>query len=172
MMNSNQVTIEDMMVCRERRAAIQQDYLDTCHKTVISFCMNIPGPVKTNADIRRAFDAGFSEISAVLSAHRLSILRQCCFHDKTGNELIMCVDGDAALIKILMCKIEENHPLGRLYDIDVLDSNGIKLSRPAFRQCIICGCQAQECARSRKHGVDEMLYKIMNMIHDYFNNQT
>ncbi len=167
-MISNQVTIEDMMACRERRASIQQDYLDTYQQTVICFCMNIPGPEKTNADIRKAFDAGFMEISAVLSAHKFSILRQCCFHDKTGDELIMCVDGDAALIKILMYKIEECHPLGRLYDIDVLDSNGDKLSRPGFRRCIICGCQAQECARSRKHSVDEMLYKIMNMIHDYF----
>ena len=167
MIKSNQVTIEDMMKCRERRAFIQQQYLDTYHKTVISFCMNIPGPLKTNADIRKAFDIGVSEISAVLSTQKLCILAQCSFHDKTGDELLLCVDGDAVLIKKLMCEIEEYHALGRLYDIDVLDQNGTKLSRPSFRKCILCDCQAQECARSRKHRVDEMFWKITDMIKNY-----
>lgn len=167
MITSNQVTIEDMMYCRERRSAIQQEYLDTYHKTVISFCMNIPGPVKTNTDIRKAFDAGASEISAVLSMQKLYVLAQCSFHDKTGDELLLCVNGDAVLMKKLMCEIEENHPLGRLYDIDVLDQNGTKLSRPSFRKCILCDCQAQECARSRKHSVDEMFWKITDMIENY-----
>ena len=167
MFTSNQVTIDDMMRCRERRSAVQQEYLDTYHNTVISFCMNIPGPVKTNADIRTAFDTGASEISAVLSRQKLSILAQCNFHDKTGDELILCVDGDAVSLKKQMCEIEETHPLGRLYDIDVLDQNGIKLSRPTFRKCILCDCQAQECARSRKHHVDEMFWKITDMIQSY-----
>ena len=67
MLHSNQVTIEDMMRCRERRAAIQQNYIDTYHTIMISFCMNIPGPVKTNDTIRKAFDTGAAEISDVLS---------------------------------------------------------------------------------------------------------
>lgn len=164
MITSNQVTITDMMRCRERRAAIQQSYLDIYHKTVISFCMNIPGPIKTNPDIRKAFELGASEISDALSAEKLCVLSQYSFHDKTGDELLLCVDGDAASVKKLMYKIEEVHPLGRLYDIDVLAPNGTKLSRPAFRKCILCDCQAQECARSRKHSVDEMFRKITDMI--------
>ena len=129
--------------------------------------MNIPGPVKTNADIRYAFDTGATEITSVLSQHRLPVLARCCFHEKTGDELILCVRGDAALLKKLMCEIEENHPLGRLYDIDVLDSDGTKLSRPAFRKCILCGRQAQEYARSRRHCVPEMFEKITDMIARY-----
>ncbi|MFR8726300.1 MAG: citrate lyase holo-[acyl-carrier protein] synthase [Mediterraneibacter faecis] len=37
-------------------------------------------------------------------------------------------------------------------------------SRPSYRKCIICGCQAQECARTRKHTVEEMQAKIEEMV--------
>lgn len=164
MSDLNEVTIEDMMYCRERRASIQQTYRDTYHCAVISFCMNIPGPVKTNDAIRKAFTIGCSEIFKVLSAQKKSILTQSIFHDKTGDELLLCVDADAAFLKNLMCNIEENHPLGRLYDIDVIDKTGTKLSRPSYRKCILCDCQAQECARSRKHSIDELFSKITDMI--------
>ena len=164
MLHSNQVTIEDMMRCRERRAAIQQNYIDTYHASVISFCMNIPGPVKTNDTIKKAFEAGAAEIFNVLAAQKIPVLTQCSFHDKTGDELLLCVNADAAFLKKLMCDIEENHSLGRLYDIDVIEKTGTKLSRPSYRKCIFCDCQAQECARSRKHSVDEMFFKIMEMI--------
>ena len=63
--------------------------------------------------------------------------------------------------------IEETHPVGRLFDLDVIDINGQKLSRPSFRKCIICGCQAQECARTRKHSVNEMQSKIEEMLMEF-----
>lgn len=52
-MNENNltVTIRDMMECREVRAFLQKQYIDEYAAPVISFCMNIPGPVKTNDNI-------------------------------------------------------------------------------------------------------------------------
>ena len=44
--------------------------------------------------------------------------------------------------------------------MDVIAINGQKLSRPAYHKCLICDCQAQECARSRKHTIEEMQEKI------------
>lgn len=67
----------------------------------------------------------------------------------------------------LWCVYEETHPVGRLFDLDVIDINGQKLSRPSFRKCIICGCQAQECARTRKHSVNEMQSKIEEMLMEF-----
>ena len=64
-----------------------------------------------------------------------------------------------------MCDIEDTHPLGRIFDIDVIDTDGTKLSRDSFRKCILCDCQAQECARSRRHSVDEMFQAITELIH-------
>lgn len=85
-------------------------------------------------------------------------------HEKTGDELLLAVDYPAKKIKDLTTDIEETHPVGRLFDLDVIDINGQKLSRPSFRKCIICGCQVQECARTRKHSVNEMQSKIEEML--------
>ena len=67
-------------------------------------------------------------------------------------------------LKNLTTEIEETHPIGRLFDMDVIDTDGQKLSRPSYRKCIICGCQAQECARTRNHTVEEMQAKIEEML--------
>ena len=80
------------------------------------------------------------------------------------DELLLAIDCPAEKIKILTTEIEETHPIGRLFDMDVIDTDGQKLSRPSYRKCIICGCQAQECARTRKHTVEEMQAKIEEML--------
>ena len=87
------------------------------------------------------------------------------FTKKPENEIIACnrLSGRKNT-KILTTEIEETHPIGRLFDIDVIDTDGQKLSRPSYRKCIICGCQAQECARTRKHTVEEMQAKIEEML--------
>lgn len=166
-MTTNQVSIEDMMRCRERRAQQQFNYTERFHSTVLSFCMNIPGPVKTNPDIRFAFDVGQQTILQTLSLHSIPILDQVAFHDKTGDEMLLCIRCNASQIKDLMREIEEDHPLGRLYDIDVIDATGTKLSRPTYRKCLLCDHQAQECARSRRHSLIEMFDRITEMIRSY-----
>ena len=103
-------------------------------------------------------------IFAVLQKENIPILTQTEFDEKTGNEIILTVDYPADRIKELTTKIEETHPFGRLFDMDVIGTDGEKLSRGVYRKCFICGCQAQECARSRKHTVAEMQAKIEEML--------
>lgn len=83
------------------------------------------------------------------------------------NELIMALDAPAEDIKTLATEIEESHPLGRLFDMDVIGTDSMKLSRGTYRKCIICGCQAQECARSRKHSVEELQEKIEELLNQF-----
>lgn len=163
-MNEDKVTLEDMLNWREERANIQSIFLSQYHRPVISFCMNIPGPIKTNADILSAFISGKECLLDELSALPAPIINHMEVHKKTGDELILSVDYPAEKIKELTTRIEENHPLGRLFDMDVIDTSGQKLSRNTWRKCILCGCQAQECSRSRKHSVEEMQKTIKKMI--------
>lgn len=163
-MDGIEVTLTDMMQCREHRATLQNRLLQQWHCPVISFCMNIPGPVKTNTQIRQAFDKGLSCLLDRLQTQQIPVLEQLLLHEKTGDECIMTVQASAASIKSLTTDIEESHPFGRLFDMDVLDSDGQKLSRPVFRKCLICGRQAQECARSRTHSIEEMQQKIQQLL--------
>lgn len=163
-MIGEQVILTDMLICREHRAEIQNSLIEQYHCPVISFCMNIPGPIKTNKQIRSAFDSGKELLFSTLQEHNIEVKEYHEIHEKTGDELLLSVLSPAEQVKNLAIKIEETHPFGRLFDIDVIDINGVKLSRNHYRKCIICGCQAQECARTRKHSVKEMQDKIESIL--------
>ena len=171
-MQGQEVTITDMMFCRDRRVQIQNEFIEKYQKPVISFCMNIPGPIKTTPLIRKGFEAGKDALLHALSAANMEVLESRVFHDITGDEMLLCVDAPAEKIKDLTQQIEESHPYGRLFDMDVIGTDGMKLSRPSYRKCLICDCQAQECARSRRHSISEMQDKIEEILgtsHEPFN---
>lgn len=159
-MTGEEVFLSDMLECREKRVAIQNAFRENCQKPILSFCMNIPGPIKTNSKIRAAFEQGKKEILHMFQKYSIPILEYMELHEKTGDELILAFDASASFIKALATEIENVHPLGRLFDIDIISENGHKLSRSAFRKCLICNAQAQECASSRRHATKEMQDKI------------
>lgn len=164
MLIGESISLQDMMDCRENRVKLQTKYRLHFQKPVISFCMNIPGPIKTTNEIQKAFAIGCKEIEKALQTAKIKTLDSTRLHKPTGDEWLLCIEGDAAEIKALMSNIEHAHPLGRLFDIDVIDVNGDKLSRTAFRKCFICNEQAQVCARFRKHSVLEMQKKIEEIL--------
>ena len=59
-----------------------------------------------------------------------------------------------------MVQLEDADDLGRLLDLDVLTAPDVKLSRPVPRTCLLCGRQAQLCARSRAHSVEELSTRV------------
>ncbi len=144
------------MAFRERRAALQKRLQEDSKGTVISCSMNIPGPVKTNKSIRRAFTAGKEELLKQLRARNIRTGSAMEIHEPCGDEYIVAVHAEAQEVKDITTQIEETHPFGRLFDMDVIAPDGNKLSREVFRKCLICGRQAQDCARARRHSVEEM----------------
>ena len=161
-----EISLQDMLDCRDMRVELQKYYCKKFNRPVISFCMNIPGPIKTTSQICSAFELGCQEIKAILTKETIACLASTTWHKPTGDELILCINENADYLKMLMTQIEDQHPLGRLFDIDVLDHKGHKISRPFFRKCLICQSQAQECARNRKHSIIDMQNKI-----EYFFNK-
>ena len=155
-MNGTEINLEEMLVFREKRVSLQQKLIKDGQVPVISFSMNIPGPIKTNREIRRAFSLGKRDLFEKLRQSHLQTGYAIEIHENCGDELLVSVRGSAEEIKDITVQIEESSPLGRLYDMDVIDTDGTKLSRPAYRKCLICGKQAQDCARSRTHTVKEL----------------
>ena len=146
-MEGTEIDLIQMLDCRERRGFIQNELLGKYHCPVISFCMNIPGPIKTNPQIREAFLTGLAALTTALEEASITVLQSYDIAELTGDEWIAAVDADSAKVKELTMEIENRHPFGRLFDIDVIGVDGVKLSRPRYRKCLICGKQAQECAR-------------------------
>ncbi len=169
-MTGIKITLSHMLARREARSLQQQAFLQVHHSPLISFSMNIPGPIKTNSTIRKAFTLGRDYLLSQLKTAGAQILEASEIHQDTGDELLLAVGNvQPEILKDIAVNIEEASDLGRLYDIDVIAPDGQKLSRPVFRKCLICGKQAQICARARTHSVREMQYAIDDILHRFIN---
>ena len=168
-MIGNNIDLPSMLTRREARSHEQSAFLQAHHSPLISFSMNIPGPVKTNPSIRKAFDLGRTLLLSRLENAGALILQTSEIHQDTGDELLLSVANvQPEKLKAIAVDIEEASELGRLYDIDVIDAQGRKLSRQRFRKCLICDKQAQDCARSRTHSVSEMQAAIDTILANFF----
>lgn len=151
-----EVSLTQMLLARDRRAARQQALLEQYQCPVLSYTMNIAGPCKHTAAIGRGFDLGLRDVERLIAVERISCLHRECIREDTGCEALLVLDTDPRRLKDLTTQLEEASPLGRLLDLDVLDRDGQKLSRPKPRRCLLCGQMAQVCARSRAHSVADL----------------
>ena len=142
-MNGNEIILSQMLARREKRAQEQRLFREKYNLPLVSFSMNIPGPIKTNELIRRAFDIGEILLLDTLGKLHAEILDASEIHEDTGDELLLAVKNIAPeILKDLAVKIENYSEIGRLFDIDIIDADGQKLSRKNFRKCLICDKQA------------------------------
>lgn len=165
-----EVSLEEMLAARERRAAIQAR-LTASHQTpLISFTLNIPGPVKVLEGIPGVFGEGCEKIRHCLASACLSCTDELILREKTGYEAFFCIPAAPEAVKRLTAPLEEETALGRLYDIDVIRTDGRKVSREEIglppRTCLLCGRPAHECSRSRSHSVEELVARIRKLIRE------
>ena len=99
-MNKQKVTITDMMKCREKRVQIQNEFIARYHDPVISFCMNIPGPIKTSPLIRNGFEAGKDEITDILTHLGKVKLLDYNVTEKYLNCWVVCDDKVCRMFKL------------------------------------------------------------------------
>lgn len=166
------ITAEEILQARNARAQRQQELLCQGYPCLVSFTLNIPGAVKQFSLAKRAFREGVYALKQELSAH---IIYSNMIEEYTGNEALLCVDLPARQVKQLTVKLEECHPLGRLFDLDVFGENGIPLSRSilglSVRKCLLCHREAKICSRGRAHKLETLQLHISQMLNSYFRNQ-
>ena len=163
-----------MLEAREKRVERQENLLKDC-SCLVCFTMNIAGPYKISDCIMRAYAEGVAKIYKLLEQNGIEITKAEQFIETTGVEGYIALQQNPFEIKRLMVQIEDNFELGRLFDIDVIKSDGEKVSRSDIgmdgRSCMICGSEGSGCARSRRHSVEELQNHFIKRICDYFNNQ-
>ena len=140
-----------MLLARDRRASRQAALLSRYGRPVISFTMNIAGPVKDSPLIRYAFRSGLRQLEALPCAQ---LCREVIFEPTGPEALLVYETQDARLLKAFCMRLESEGEAGRLFDLDVLDANGEKLSRETGRTCLVCGGPVSICSRSRAHGLE------------------
>lgn len=150
------VELIQVLEAREHRVRRQQALLAQFGLPLVSFSMNIAGPVKNTPLIRRGFQLGRRMLLEQLRLSGIDVVHEEQTDAVTGFEALMVVDTKAEKAKEIACAIEDHAPLGRLYDMDIIGTDGVKLDRPELRRCLLCGRPARECARSRAHSVEEL----------------
>ena len=81
-----------------------------------------------------------------------------------GNALLVYETQDARLLKAFCIRLESEGEAGRLFDLDVLDANGEKLSRETGRTCLVCGGPVSVCSRSRAHGLEAITARTRTIL--------
>lgn len=174
-MELRQVSLADMLDAREARAARQQELLEEFQSTLVSFTMNTPGPVKNSELILKGYLEGMKLLRMQLEYADIPVLHFEERREFTGNEAFFVVDAPALTVKRLTCEIEEADSLGRLFDMDVLGPDGVKLDRKDVglepRVCLICGGTASICASRRTHTVEELQTRTVRILQEHFQRQ-
>ena len=171
---ASQEELDRAAICRqEKQVRLLKQTAAGC---LLCLTLNIPGPIKTFPLALDAFDEGLSEILSCLSSD--SLLHSEQSKPVTGPEayLLLKQSQDTGLmcrrLKKRMSDIEEHHPLGRLFNIDVFGIDGQRLSRSELglppRSCLICGEPAVSCIQGKQHSKELLSWRTAQLLNDYF----
>ena len=167
-----EVTTEDICRARDIRMEKTGRYFKKSTEGVILFLLNIPGSIKDSSLYRKVFNSGLRTIKYHLNKNCISYsVQEVVFPESgTGPEAYISVAAtDLLSVKKITAEIENSHPAGRIFDIDLFDKNleQVKSGRE-MRKCFICDRPAFECARSRKHPLHEVVENINKISENYF----
>ncbi len=166
-----QCSIVEILEARERRQKKRLQAVQLYNGTAVSIQLNIPGETKDSIAYRNALKVAVQAVIQSVKGSCIPVLKECVQFYKTGPEALFIFDANAIQLKQLMVQIEENHPLGRLFDIDVYDKSDHPLSRIALmqpaRKCYVCNDEAKICGRSQRHALPVIIETINQLITKY-----
>ncbi len=171
------VTLQALLDSRDARHAMQLQLLAANPRlTLVCATVVVPGSVKRNrqsltvahaavAAMRQAFGQGDGrEVPAIVERDL-----------PTGYEAYLLTPLPLLEAKRLAVQIEDRHPLGRLFDIDIIDRQGMPVPRTDVgaqpRRCLVCSREARICMRMRCHTQEEIWASINALVDNWHANQ-
>lgn len=186
-MKNMPITLDELLASRDARHAMQQKLMaEHSGKTLVCLTVVMPGSVKRN---QQSLTVARAAVEAMRKAYNISDdllpetelltnelkneARECLVECdlNTGYEAYLITPLPLLEAKRVAVDIEDTHPLGRLFDIDVIDAQGIPVSRDRVggqpRRCLVCDHEARYCMRMRWHTQEEIWARIKQMTDDY-----
>ena len=186
------ITLHELLASRDARHATQQKLLaEHSGKTLVCLTVVMPGSVKRNQQsltaahaaveaMRTAFavkeNKGLFPLENLETPEPLVPLESLAptlleLDLETGYEAYLITPMPLLEAKRIAVNIEDTHPLGRLFDIDIINADGVPVSRDAIgekpRRCLVCDHEARYCMRMRWHTQEEIWAKINEMVDSY-----
>ena len=186
-MKNMPITLDELLASRDARHAMQQKLMaEHSGKTLVCLTVVMPGSVKRNQQslivaraavkaMRKAYNISDDLLPETeLLTNELKAEAWECLVERdlnTGYEAYLITPLPLLEAKRVAVDIEDTHPLGRLFDIDVIDAQGIPVSRDRVggqpRRCHVCDHEARYCMRMRWHTQEEIWARIKQMTDDY-----
>lgn len=164
-----EITLDQLLLSREQRHS-KQMALISAHPAHTLLCLTVimPGSVKRNSHSLIVANAA---ITAVLECFNNTLVGIEAHDLHTGYEAYFITTMPHKQAKTLACKIENEHQLGRLFDLDVINADGTPMSRtdvnqPA-RRCMLCDNEARYCMRNHTHSPQQLQQHIAQLIDKY-----
>lgn len=146
------VALDDILAARDARVARQQAMLAQ-GGVLLSLTLVAPGAVKRSPLLDAIFAAALAALRPLVDDARARIEAV----DDSGHHALYLLDGEARDWKTRMLALENRAPLSRLWDIDIIDRDGVAVSRRDLglppRRCLLCDDDAKTCARERRHDI-------------------
>ena len=173
------VTLNELLASRDSRHAMQQQLLaEHSGKTLVCLTVVMPGSVKRN---HQSLVVAHAAVEQMIGNYELGVRNdelgirfggRLIERDlETGYEAYLITDLPLLEAKRIAVQIEDSHPLGRLFDIDIIDKDGVPVSRDRVgsspRRCLVCDREARYCMRMRWHTQEEIWERINAMVDEY-----
>ncbi len=171
----SQVTSGELRAARDRRVLKKWEFLAPGGAIcLVEFSLNIAGAVKTFPFAQAAFREEVRELTERLS--RFSVLKTEVYEENTGDCAFFLLKSQAIQVKKFLVSIEESHPLGRLFNLDVCGPDGISVKRHDLgllpRTCLVCGEDAHVCAEKKSHSMELIQWQTAKLFHEFFRDRS
>jgi holo-ACP synthase / triphosphoribosyl-dephospho-CoA synthase len=165
---------EKILSAREQRALLRQQCSRSGNGS-LSVTLNIPGYPKSLRLFSEFFEDVLPEFKEFMQAHRISIdaAREVRQIDEAGDfYLVPLLDSKPTdAIKALAETFEERHPLGRIIDIDVMDSRLQPITSGKLKKCLLCERPATVCMRETTHSYEELREHVLGRVRSYLSDR-
>ena len=169
------VTSEELRAARDRRVLEKWELLSAGDGScLVEFSLNIAGAVKVFPFARTAFREELRELQEKFG--RFSIKNTKICEEPTGDHAFFLLDSPEIPVKQFLVSIEESHPLGRLFNLDVCGLGGVSVKRQDLhllpRTCLVCGGNANICQAKKRHSMELIQWQTARLFNDHFRDRS
>ena len=169
------VTSEELRAARDRRVLEKWELLSAGDGScLVEFSLNIAGAVKVFPFARAVFREELRELQEKLG--RFSVKNTKICEEPTGDHAFFLLDSPEIPVKQFLVSIEESHPLGRLFNLDVCGLDGVSVKRQDLhllpRTCLVCGGDANICQAKKRHSMELIQWQTARLFNDHFRDRS
>ncbi|MEA2070021.1 MAG: citrate lyase holo-[acyl-carrier protein] synthase, partial [Asgard group archaeon] len=108
-----------------------------------------------------------TDIREYFAKNDLLVQKELINTSNLGPEALFFINFKPEKLKQKMIELEENHIIGRILDIDVIDKTGKPIERNRKRKCLLCDKLAIICMRESNHSPIELREVIDKELEKY-----